>query len=183
MLQPNFDPFPEIETERLLLRRLKKNDAAEIFGLRSDVQTMRYIGKDLAVTLSEAVKFIANSNESLITNNGILWAIELKELPGKLIGYIGHWRLIKEHYRAEVGYMLHPDYWRKGIMKEALAVVVNYGFKEMKLHSIEAHISPDNKASASLLESSGFVREACFKEDFFYNGVFGDTAIYSKLTH
>lgn len=183
MLQPNFDPFPEIQTPRLLLRRLKKNDAEEIFGLRSDAQTMRYIGKDLAVSLSEAVQFIGNVNESLITNNGILWAIELKELPGKLIGYIGHWRLIKEHYRAEVGYMLHPDYWRKGIMKEALAVVVNYGFREMKLHSIEAHISPQNQASSGLLESCGFVREAYFKEDFFYNGVFEDTAIYSKLTH
>lgn len=183
MLQPNFDLFPEIQTPRLLLRRLKKNDAEEIFGLRSDAQTMRYIGKDLAVSLSEAVQFIGNINESLITNNGILWAIELKEFPGKLIGYIGHWRLIKEHYRAEVGYMLYPDYWRKGIMKEALSVVVDYGFNEMKLHSIEARINPQNLASASLLESNGFVREAYLKEDFFYNGVFGDTAIYSKLAH
>ena len=183
MLQPNFDPFPEIQTPRLLLRRLKKNDAEEIFGLRSDAQTMRYIGKDLAVSLSDAVQFIGNINESLITNNGILWAIESKEFPGKLIGYIGHWRLIKEHYRAEVGYMLYRDYWRKGIMKEALAEVVDYGFNEMKLHSIEARINPQNLASAGLLESNGFVREAYLKEDFFYNGVFGDTAIYSKLAH
>ncbi len=183
MLEPNFDPFPEIQTQRLLLRRLKKSDAEEIFNLRSDERVMRYIGKDPATSLSDAVQFIVNSNESLITNNGILWAIELKELPGKLIGFIAHWRLIKEHYRAEVGYMLRPDYWRKGIMKEALAVVVDYGFNEMKLHSIEAHINPANKASASLLESNGFVREAYFKEDFFYKGKFEDTAIYSKLAH
>lgn len=183
MLEPNFDPFPEIQTERLLLRRLTQNDSEEIFSLRSNADTMKYIGKPLAASLSEAIKFIGSVNESLMNNNGILWAIELKEFPGKLVGYIGHWRLIKEHYRAEVGYMLLPDYWRKGIMKEALNVVINYGFKEMKLHSIEAHINPDNKASSGLLECAGFIREAYFKEDFFSNGAFGDTAIYSKLTH
>ena len=181
MLQPNFDPFPEIKTERLLLRRLKKEDAGEILKLRSDENVMRYIGKQLETSLSDAVQFINSVNESLITNNGILWAIELKEDPGKLIGYIGHWRLIKEHYRAEVGYMLNPVYWKKGIMKEALLKVIDYGFDELKLHSIEAHINPENTASSGILIATGFVKEAYFKEDFFFNGVFSDTAIYSRL--
>jgi ribosomal-protein-alanine N-acetyltransferase len=66
-------------------------------------------------------------------------------------------------------------------MKEALIKVIDYGFNEMKLHSIEAHINPENAASAAILEATGFVREAYFKEDFFYKGEFSDTAIYSKL--
>jgi len=182
MLQPNFHPFPEIKTERLLLRRLKKEDAEEIFKLRSDENVMRYIGKDLATSLSEAREFITNVNESWMANNGITWAIALQEKPGTLIGTLGHWRLIKEHFRAEIGYMLQPQYWKKGIMKEALLKVIDYGFAEMKLHSIEAHINPENVASAAILEATGFVREAYFKEDFFYKGVFSDTAIYSRLT-
>ena len=44
----------------------------------------------------------------------------MKEAPGKLIGYIGYWRMKKEHYRAEIGYALHPAFWKKGIMKEAI---------------------------------------------------------------
>ena len=67
-------------------------------------------------------------------------------------------------------------------MKEALIKVIEYGFNEMKLHSIEAHINPANSASAGILEATGFIREAYFKEDFYYKGVFSDTAIYSKLT-
>lgn len=183
MLQPNFIPFPEMQTERLLLRRLQKSDAAELLRLRSDEEVMRYIGKEPIKTLDEAADFINKVNESLDTNFGITWAIELKKNPGKLIGNIGHWRLIKEHFRAEVGYMLLPEYWNKGIMKEALLKVIDFGFNVMHLHSIEAQINPDNKASEGILESTGFVREAYFREDFFFRGVFSDTAIYSLLNH
>jgi ribosomal-protein-alanine N-acetyltransferase len=181
MLQPNFHPFPELQTERLLLRRLKKDDVEEIFKLRSDETVMKYIGKVPAKTVSEAMEFINGVHDSWLANNGILWAMEMKENPSKLIGYIGHWRLIKEHFRSEVGYMLMPDYWKRALMKEALLKVIDYGFCEMKLHSIEAHIDPKNTASARLLEATGFIREAYFKEDFYFNGNFSDTAIYSKL--
>ena len=122
-------------------------------------------------------------DDALITGSGITWGIELKEGPGLLIGYICYWRLVKEHYRAEVGYMLLPQFWNKGIMKEALSEVVNFGYDKMKLHSIEGRINPANTASASLLVSTGFIREAYFKEDYFFNGEFGDTAVYSRLEH
>ncbi|MDQ2721140.1 MAG: GNAT family N-acetyltransferase [Bacteroidota bacterium] len=181
MLEANFEPFPELQTERLLLRRVKIEDAEEILKLRSDESVMKYIGRPIMKTLGEAIDFFNLVNESLITNNGITWAITLKENPGKLIGTIGHWRLKKEHYRAEVGYMLQHDYWHRGIMKEALLKVIDYGFDELNLHSIEANINPANAASAVILEATGFVKEAYFKEDFFYNGVFYDTVIYSKL--
>jgi [ribosomal protein S5]-alanine N-acetyltransferase len=183
MLLPNFKPFPEIKTERLILRKLSIDDADAILKLRADEDVMRYIGKEPITLKSEAIEFIDRVNESLETNYGITWAVALQQEPGNLIGTIGHWRLIKEHYRAEVGYMLQRDYWRQGIMKEALFKVIDFGFNEMQLHSIEAHINPLNIASASILEATGFVREAYFKEDFFFKGVFSDTAIYSKLRY
>src|SRR6185295_19509224 len=101
--------------------------------------------------------------------------------PSKIIGYIGYWRMKKEHYRAEIGYALHPAYWKKGIMKEAILAVLDYGFNTMQLHSVEANINADNNASAGILEATGFIKEAHFKEDFFFDGIFRDTIIYSKL--
>jgi [ribosomal protein S5]-alanine N-acetyltransferase len=77
--------------------------------------------------------------------------------------------------------MLSPAYWRNGIMKEALMDVIEFGFNKLGLHSIEAHINPENEASAAILTSTGFVKEAHFKEDFLFNGIFRDTAIYSRL--
>ncbi len=110
-----------------------------------------------------------------------MWAISLNKEPARLIGTICYWHFQKEHYRAEIGYALHTDFWRKGIMKEAILKVLDYGFNNLKLHSIEAHIDPANNGSAAILESTGFVKEAYFKESFYFRGQFLDTAIYSKL--
>ena len=148
--------------------------------MRSDKNVMKYIGKKPIVTMAEAKDWIKLIKDSLSINSGITWGItEINQTT--LIGTIGLWRIIKENYRAEIGYMLLPEYWKKGFTKEAILKVVKYGFDEMKLHSIEAHISPKNVGSATVLEKTGFVREAYFKEDFFYDGVFEDTAIYSLL--
>ena len=181
MLCPNFSPFPEIQTERLLLRMMTTNDAEEILYLRSNDDVMKYIERERTKSIEDAKSFLDKIDASLNSNNGIMWGITLKEKPGKLIGNIGYWRLIKEHYRAEVGYMLHPSFWKKGIMKEALLRVIDFAFDDMHLHSIEANINPGNAASAMLLESTGFIKEAYFKEDFFFNGAFHDTIIYSRL--
>ena len=181
MLQPNFTPFPELKTERLLLRKITGDDALGILALRSNKDVMKYIDRPLAATSDDALAFIKMITAALNTNDGITWAIALKDAPKKLIGTIGYWRFIKQHYRAELGYMLHPSHWRKGIMKEALDILVPFAFNEIKLHSIEAHINPGNIASANILTSAGFIREAYFKEDYFFKGKFLDTAIYSRL--
>ena len=67
-------------------------------------------------------------------------------------------------------------------MDEAMKGVLQYGFETMKLHSVEANVNPGNNASTKVLEKNGFVKEAYFKENYYYNGKFIDSAIYSLLT-
>ena len=181
MLETNFSPFTEIHTERLLLRCIKNTDAPEILSLRSNELVMQYVDRERPKNIEEAEAWIEMVLESLKNNDGIMWAICLKEDPGKLIGNIGYWRLVKKHYRAEIGYMLQPGHWNKGIMKEALLAVIDFGFRSIKLHSIEAHINPENVVSGILLEKTGFTREAYFKEDFYFRDRFIDSAVYSLL--
>jgi [ribosomal protein S5]-alanine N-acetyltransferase len=181
MLHLNFSPFPELQTSRLLLRMMNLKDAPEIFFLRSDPEVLKYLSRAPAKELSEAEAFIRHINNEIINNNHILWAIALKEDPLKLIGTITFWQIHKEHFRAELGYVLHPAHWKKGIMKEAVKAVIDFGFNIMKLHSIEARIHPANLGSAALLLSTGFTRDAYFREDFYFNGKFEDTEVYSLL--
>ena len=181
MLQPNFNPFPELSTQRLLLRRITMEDAPEIFFLRSNQTILQFLSKEPAANIKEAEDFITRMNNDIDNNEAIMWAIVLKENLSKAIGSICFWRMLKEHDRAELGYVLDPEYWRKGIMKETILKIMDYGFSTLGLHSIEARINPDNIASASVLETTGFVREAYFKEDFFRRGQFEDTAVYSRL--
>ena len=181
MLEPNFIPFPHIETERMLFRQIQPADAPQLLELRSSEVVMQYIDKERLKTLEEIAALIERIVNDSKNGDGITWGVYLKEQPEILIGSIGLWRIIKPHYRAEIGYMIHPDFWGKGLMKEAVRRVIDFGFNDIKLHSIEAHINPSNAASAALLESTGFVREAYFKEDYFFRGKFLDSAIYSLL--
>lgn len=181
MLQPKFTPFPELKTKRLLLRKVIHSDAREVLFLRSDPGILQYLSKEPAQSIQEAEDFITRITNDLENGDGIAWGICLAEKPEALIGTIGFWRMQKEHYRSEIGYVLHPAYWRKGIIKEAMTKVLEYGFGVMGLHTVEARISPANLASAAALESAGFVREAYFKEDFYFNGKFEDTAVYSTI--
>lgn len=181
MLEVNLTPFPQLSTARMLLRKINEADAAQIFKLRSDKEVMKYLGKKEIVSIDEAKTFMNLIGESLVKNDGITWGMATKESPETLIGTIGLWRIVKEHYRAEIGYMLLPEFWRKGLMKEAILEVTGFGFNELKLHSIEGRINALNTASAKILESAGFVKEAHFKEDYFFAGKFEDTEIYSLL--
>jgi [ribosomal protein S5]-alanine N-acetyltransferase len=180
MLNINFSPFPNLETERLYLRRIVREDANEIFELRSNKETMKYVPRPLAKTKDQALEHIALIESKIVNNEGINWAITLKGNL-KLIGIIGHYKIKPENFRAEVGYMLLPEYHGKGIITEALKEVVKYGFEIMKLHSIEAIIDPENLASEKVLQKNGFIKEAHLKENEFYEGRFLDTVIYSLL--
>lgn len=180
MLNINFTPFHNLETERLLLRRVDNNDLREVFALRSNPETMKYIPRPLVTTDEEALAHIAMIESKIESNEGINWAITYKGDP-KLIGIIGHYRIKPEHYRAEIGYMILPEFNGMGIVTEAVQEVVKYGFEVMKLHSIEAVIDPDNLGSAKVLEKNNFKKEAHFIENEFFNGRFLDSAVYTIL--
>ena len=180
MLTVNFSPFPVLLTERLTLRELANTDAPDFFALRANPDIMRFIPRPLAQTVEEAGLLIQSIGEAIRKNDSITWAIT--RTPNKtVIGTIGYVRMAKEHYRAEVGYLLSADYQGVGIMQEALTAVVGYGFRVMNLHSIEAIIDPRNTASAKVLEKAGFIREGWFKENQFVGGQFRDSVYYSLL--
>lgn len=180
MLAINFTPFPNLDTERLQLRQVTTADVDDILELRSNKEVMKYIPRPLLQNKEEALELIAMLNDKIENNIGINWGIQLKN-DSKIIGIIGHYRIKPEHYRAEVGYMLLPAYNGNGIISEALQKVVEYGFKEMKLHSIEAILDPKNGGSEKVLLKNGFVKEAHLIENEYYDGRFLDTLIYSIL--
>ena len=180
MLEVNFVPFPVLETERLVLRRTTLDDANDYFYLRSSPEAMKHICKPLQKSVEETKEMIYKINEMIAFNDGISWAVCLKN-NSKMIGSVSFHRIYKDHYRAEIGYMLHSDYWRLGIISEAVDATINYGFNTLQFHSIEAHIDPTNIGSEKLLQKFKFVKEAHFKENYFFNGQFLDTAVYCLL--
>ncbi len=180
MLTVNFNPFPELNTERLHLKRMTESDVPDFFELRSDPEIMRYIPRPLAKTHEDVLKLIQTTDEAITKNHLINWGIKFHGTE-KLIGSIGYYRMKPENHRAEIGYMLRKDQQGKGIVQEAMEVAIKYGFEVMRLHSIEAVIDPRNTASEKVLLRNNFVKEAHFKEDCFWEGEYLDSAHYGLL--
>jgi ribosomal-protein-alanine N-acetyltransferase len=177
-----FASFPTLQTERLTLRAFEARDAEDSFRIMSDERVVRYFGSPAMRSLDEAESRITRIAQAFADHEGIRWAITLRG-EGRFIGSCGFWRLIKEHYRAEVGYELAPEYWGQGIMPEALQAVVDFGFAAMRLHSVEAQIEPANTGSRRVLEKVGFVQEGYFRENYYDSEAkrFTDTAVFSLV--
>ncbi|HEY5824274.1 MAG TPA: GNAT family protein [Cyclobacteriaceae bacterium] len=180
MLSVNFTPFPVLFTERLILKQITTEEIYQLFDLRSDKEVMKYIPRKRAETIEDARQLLYHFDEVIHNNEKITWGIFLKETV-QLIGTIGYVNIYKENYRAEIGYLLSPEFHGKGMMNEALNKAIAYGFNELKLHSIEAIVDPDNIRSTKLLEKNQFIKEAYLKDNQFFNGKFIDSVIYSRI--
>jgi ribosomal-protein-alanine N-acetyltransferase len=180
MLTVQFSDFPVLQTDRLLLREVTHQDAPVLFDLRSMDAVMQYLDRPKPKDIREIMDLIDQIKKDFEQSNGISWIITTRDAD-KAIGTIGFWRLDKPNHRAEIGYMLHPDEWGKGLASEAMHAVLPYAFETLHFHSIEANVNPLNEASKNLLLKLGFVQEANFRENYYFDGRFLDSAIFCLL--
>ena len=175
-----FKSSPEFESERLLFRKILLSDANDLFLIRSNDDVMKFMDVIRFESIADAEKMIQSVEESYKNETGINWDI-VEKRSNNFIGYFGFWRMIPEHCRAEIGYALKREYWGKGYMYETINRMVKFGFENMKLHSIEANVNPENEKSKKVLEKIGFKKEAYFRENYLFNNKFLDSIIYSLL--
>ena len=93
MLEISFFPFPNLKTQRLLLRRVNANDTDTILALRSNDEVMKYIPRPYLKNREDALELIAILDDKIENGIGINWGIALLEEPEKIIGIIGHYRI------------------------------------------------------------------------------------------
>ncbi|MGW6302732.1 GNAT family N-acetyltransferase [Peribacillus butanolivorans] len=172
--------FPILETERLILREITKEDAEGIFACFSNENVTRYYGQETLESIEEAEKFVDFFSNNYNEKRGIRWGIEKKETKG-IIGTIGFNAWLPKHKRAEIGYEIHPEQWGKGYASEAVSRVLTYGFDVMNLTRIGAVVFLNNEASKKLLTNIGFQKEGVLKKYMYQNGVAHDTYLYSLL--
>jgi ribosomal-protein-alanine N-acetyltransferase len=179
----SFLVFPQLETERLLLRELKSTDAEAMYRYLSDPEVTRYLATQPHRSLKQTqdlVKFLASLFQK---GEGFRWGITLKagDAAGVVIGTCGYHAWAKDHFRAEIGYELAHAYWGQGIMAEAMEALLAFGFEQMTLHRVEAMVLVGNRASARFLEKLGFQQEAVLRDYEFVQGRFRDVLLFSLL--
>lgn len=172
--------FPVLETERFILREVVQTDAASLLTYLSDQEVMKYFGMEPFQSEEDAIEEVQWYKEIFENKTGIRWGITLKE-KDTVIGSCGFLNMSTKHSRAEIGAELSKDYWRKGIMSEALSAIIPYGFNHLNLMRIQALIEPPNIPSIKLFESIGFLREGLLRKYEYSCGKFDDLFMYSLL--
>ena len=155
MIDVSFTPFPFLMTENYGLRNLTPKDAQEILALRSSDEINKYLDRPKANTLDDALSFITKIINGIAKNEAIFWVVTPKG-GTRFLGSICLWKISREDAKAEIGYELLPENHGKGIMQEVIPRVIQFGFEEMKLQTIEAELSPRNLKSVRLLEKNNF---------------------------
>lgn len=119
-----------------------------------------------------------------MTNYHMTFKYFLLQKDNRTIGTCGFYRWYQEHNRAEIGYVMSNERYRKqGLMIEAAKRIMRYGFEEMNVHRLEAFASPHNKPSIQILEQLGLKYEGLMREHFLRDGTYEPSACYSMLSH
>jgi [ribosomal protein S5]-alanine N-acetyltransferase len=173
--------LPEIETERLLLRRMRLDDAEAMFAYASDPEVTRYIPWDTHRSIEDSESFLTFAIEGYERGDFGGWGVVLKD-SGVFIGTCGlDAGYAPEHARAELGYVLSREHWGKGLMPEAVRAVIRFGFGRIGLNRIEARCIAENTASARVMEKAGMTYEGTLREREFIKGAYRDMKLYSIL--
>jgi ribosomal-protein-alanine N-acetyltransferase len=175
-----FETFPVLESQRLIFRAYRKGDAQRLLDLRSHKSISKYMDTEIPKQIEDTEKRIEGYHNAFNSNKGITWAITEKK-SNIHIGDFGIWHIDKQNSRGEIGYILHPDFWRKGYMTETLNTLIRFGFNDLNLHSYSANVNTENENSKALLLKFGFKLEAYFRENFYYDGQFLDSEIYCLI--
>ncbi len=171
--------FPDILTERLLLRSFIESDLERLFHGLSHPDVIRYYG--VSYQSLEATKAQMDFFNDLIENGtGIWWAI--CSIDNQIFyGAGGLNNVNQDHRKGEIGFWLLPEFWGKGIMQEAIPLICNYAFEQLGLHRIEGFVESENQNCKKALERLGFQHEGTMRDCEYKNGRYISLEIYAKL--
>lgn len=169
-----------IEGGIINLRTLKISDAYSIYKNAKDREISRYTRLPYPYRLKYAYDFVRLCQENYKKKADYELGIELKK-TGKIIGTISLMHLDNTRRNAELGYWLGKQYWRRGITKEALTLILDYGFNALELVRIYAKVLYPNLPSIRLLQRAGFRYEGRIRKSFFRDGNWFDELVFALL--
>ncbi len=176
------EPLTQIlETERLLLKEVTPELYHYLFKHLSEEEFKTYFCLDDALMQQAKERY-----EKGITYYGITFKYFLlkDKATRETIGTCGFYRWYQEYNRAEFGYVMSNESYRKqGLMKEAAERLIKFGFDDMGIHRIEAFANPENTASVKILEGLGMQYEGLLREHYLRGDEYEPSACYSILKH
>ena len=170
-----------ITTARLVLREFLDTDGTDVLAYQRDARYLRFYpwtDRTEADVRDFVQMFLDQQNDQ--PRRRFQLAVTSRE-DGQLIGSCGIRRKLENDWEADIGYELAPEYWGQGYATEAAQAVVEFGFRELKLHRVSSWCIADNAASARVLERLGLRLEGRLRENEYFKGRWWDTLLYGLL--
>lgn len=175
-----FSNMPTLYTERLSLRAMHPIDAEDMYDYARRPEVTKYLlwseHEDIYVT-RDFLKYI---NRRYSRGDFYDWAIIERE-SRRMIGTCGFTKIDTENHSAEIGYVLNPDFHRKGFGSEAVKRILKFGFEELSLNRIEARFMAGNEASLALMKSVGMTFEGYMRDLMYVKGSFRTVGVSAIL--
>lgn len=169
---------PDLETSRLLLRKLSQADADDLYYVFSDEKTTHFVPRERHENKSVTIKHIANLIKGMDEGRSLVWSVVDKN-ENRVIGTVTLY--FKPDRAASIGAVIGSKYWGKGIATEALKEVLCFGFDLLKLIRIEGKCEANNIASEKMLIKLGMAYEGTLRKDVIIKGVPRNAKVYSIL--
>lgn len=171
-----------IETERLILRRFKKEDASQIYGnYAGDPEVTKYLRWKHHESLDETKNILAKWITSYDDPSYYNWAIVLRE-TNEVIGSVGCAWMNDHTNMIHTYYCIGKNWWGGGIVTEAYKAVVRFFFEEVDAGRIEAYHEPNNPASGKVMQKCGLSYEGTLRRADYNNTGIVDAAVYAILS-
>ena len=176
----------KLETHRLTIKTLMIRDAVLLQDFW--VRNMDFFRPWIPVKeqsyydLENLIKLIKNERKEFKEGRAVMFYLFLKTDKNKITGRIELGNIIRGPFQScYLGYLLDKEEQNKGYMTEAILKVVEFAFRELKLHRVEANIMPRNTASRKVVEKLNFEIEGLGKKYLMINGRWEDHLHYVKL--
>ena len=169
-----------IETPRLLLRRMRVSDRDDMYDYAKREEVTRYLLWKSHKTRDHTSRYLNYVVSLYKTGEFFDFAIEYKE-NRKMIGTCGLASVDPKNDSVEIGYVLSPDYWGKGIATEALGAILRFAFCDMRVNRAEARYMAENEPSRRVMEKCNMTFEGVQRQKIFVKEKYRDVGVCSIL--
>ena len=175
-----FSNIPTLYTERLSLRAMHPIDAEDMFDYAKRPEVTKYLLWREHESISFTRDYLVYVGRRYALGDFYDWAIIDRE-SRKMIGTCGFTKIDTANNSAEIGYVLNPDFHRRGFGSEAVKRILKFGFEELKLNRIEARFMQGNEASLALMRSVGMTFEGYMRDLVLAKGSYRTVGVSSIL--
>lgn len=173
-----FVPYPTIHTDRLILRMVKRQDAADLFELCRRPETSQFSLWHPHKTIDDTKALINYQISRYRKRECTFFAVENKG-SGRVIGTCSYVTVEDDFKIVEIGYSILSDLWNQGFATEVADGLTGFAFDRMGAQRVYARVLPENTASAAVLQKIGFEYEGTLKKGYYFEGKVSDVEVYA----